>query len=96
MVVDQSSNKVFGITTNTDPIKVFERGKPDSFSNLIENYGDVGGYDFNDNAHLLALFSKGGMRIIDTEEGSEVFSKMIGESCPLSAIVLVWPPSAIQ
>ena len=31
------------------------------------------------------------MRIIDTEEGSEVFSKMIGESCPLSAIVLVWP-----
>ena len=82
MVVDQSSNKVFGITTNTDPIKVFERGKPDSFSNLIENYGDVGGYDFNDNAHLLALFSKGGMRIIDTEEGSEVFSKMIGGELP--------------
>ncbi|MEZ4874700.1 MAG: caspase family protein [Flavobacteriaceae bacterium] len=82
MVPDPTSSKVLAITANTDPIKIFERGKPDSFSDLIENYGEVNGFDFNSKSHLLALFSKGGMRIIDTEEGTEVFSKMIAGEPP--------------
>ncbi|MBV1923134.1 MAG: hypothetical protein KUG68_03805, partial [Flavobacteriaceae bacterium] len=82
MIVDQDSKRVFCMTSTTDPIKVFERGKAESFTNLIENYKGVEHFDYSPNTKLLASISKAGIRVINTEEGTELFSKMIGADIP--------------
>lgn len=75
MIADPSSDKVFGLTTTVDPIKVFHRGKSNSFSNLIENYRDLQYSDFSPNTKQLALLYKSGLRIVNTETQAEVFFK---------------------
>jgi len=82
MIVDQKSKRVFCMTSNTDPIKVFERGKAKSFSNLIENYKGVEHFDYSPHTKILASISKAGIRVINTKEGTELFSKMIAADIP--------------
>lgn len=82
MIVDQQSKRVFCMTSTTDPIKVFERGKANSFNNLIENYKGVEHFDYSPHTNLLASISKAGIRVIDTNEGVEFFSKMIAADIP--------------
>ncbi len=76
-VVDPSSNKVYAITNTSDPIKVFERGKPDSFKDLINNFKEVRCFDYSPSTQQLALLWNGAVRVINTEEKKEVFSSMI-------------------
>ena len=78
LVVDQKSNKVFSVTNTSDPIKVFKRGKPNSFKDLVNNIKEVEHFDNNESSNILATLGKSGLRIINTEEGREVFSKVIG------------------
>ncbi|MDC7994556.1 caspase family protein [Altibacter sp. HG106] len=75
MIADPTSDKVFGITTTADPIKVFHRGKPESFNDLIDNYRNAQYADFSPTTKLLALLYTSGLRVVNTETKAEVFYK---------------------
>lgn len=92
--VDQNSNKVFSITKTSDPIKVFERGNAESFSDLITNIKDIKFFDYNPNSKLLATIASNGLRIIDTEKRTEVFSKIIGKDLPFIDRALDMAPNS--
>ena len=72
LVADVSSDKVFTITSTVDPIKVFHRGKANSFEDLIENKRNVQQYDYSPHTKLLATLSSRGLRVINTETASEI------------------------
>jgi len=75
LVVDPSSDKVFSITSTIDPIKVFNRGKSQSFKDLIENYKGAQQFDFSPNTKQLAILYNRGLRVINTESNIETFFK---------------------
>ena len=75
LIADVASDKVFAITSTIDPIKVFNRGKPESFDNLIENYKDVQQFDFSSYTKQLVLLYNRGLRVIHTETKKETFFK---------------------
>lgn len=82
LVVDKNSKKVYAVTKTSDPIKVFNRGKADSFTNLTSNLNGVEFYDFVETKNLLGTLGKTGLRIVNTQDGSEVVSKVIGLEMP--------------
>lgn len=75
LVLDPSSDKVYAVTSTVDPIKVFNRGKHNSFQNLIDNYKDVQQFAFSANTKQLALLYNRGLRVINTESKAETFFK---------------------
>jgi len=75
LIADRSSDKVFSITSNIDPIKIFNRGKPDSFRDFIENYKGAQQFDFSEHTKQLAILYNRGLRVINTESQKELFFK---------------------
>ncbi len=75
LLLDPSSDKVYSITSTIDPIKVFKRGKAESFADYIENYKGAQQFDFSPNTKQLAILYKRGFRVINTETNTETFFK---------------------
>ena len=75
LLLDQSSDKVYSITSTIDPIKVFQRGKAESFKDYIDNYRSARQFDFSENTKQLVILYDRGLRVINTKTNKETTFK---------------------
>ena len=83
LIADLLNKDVYSIPRNSESIKVFQRGQPDSFKDIIENLNGVDNVDYLPESKMLATMGGSAVRVVDMIQGKVIYLKMIPSSTPL-------------